>query len=55
MLCIDTFTVCDYLDITECNQNTCSGNGECIEVVGGGTRCICNQGHTSANCSVGRF
>ena len=39
------------LDITECNSATCNGQGECFEIVGGGTECVCNPGYTSHDCS----
>ena len=43
------------VDITECDANTCSGNGMCTEVVGGGTKCICEAGYTSENCSQSEY
>ena len=42
------------LDITECKYSTCNGQGECIEIVGGGTECVCNPGYTSENCSLSK-
>ena len=44
-----------YLDIIECQTSTCSENGECLEIDGAGTRCICIDGYTSADCSTGRY
>ena len=44
-----------YLDIVECTNTTCSGNGECIEKVGGGTECLCEAGYTSDNCSESKY
>ena len=38
-------------DITECKESTCSDNGECLEIDGEGTRCICKDGYTSKDCS----
>ena len=44
-----------YLDIVECTNTTCSGNGDCIEKVGGGTECLCEAGYTSDNCSESKY
>ena len=38
-------------DITECKELTCSDIGECLEIDGEGTRCICKDGYTSKDCS----
>ena len=43
-----------FVDITECSVSVCSGNGQCVEVVGGGTQCLCDAGYTSSDCSVGK-
>ena len=40
-----------FTDITECKESTCSDNGECLEIDGEGTRCICKDGYTSEDCS----
>ena len=37
-----------------CGLNTCNGNGECLNLNGGGTRCICDSGFTSDDCSQGK-
>ena len=41
-------------DIVECSQSTCSGHGSCVEMVGGGTACVCDMYYTSVNCSIGK-
>ena len=38
---------------SQCDPDPCNGNGECLELNGGGFRCICNQGFTSDDCSQG--
>ena len=37
---------------TECRETTCSGNGECLSLIGGSSMCICNAGYTAENCDV---
>ncbi|XP_067949917.1 uncharacterized protein [Watersipora subatra] len=31
---------------------SCGGNGECLELAGGGFRCICDDGFSSSNCQT---
>ena len=42
-----------FTDVVSCTTETCNGHGERIEVVGGGTACICTVGYTGTNCSMG--
>ena len=39
---------------TGCQKSTCSGHGECLELKGNDVRCICDDGYTSDNCSIGK-
>ena len=41
-----------HSDIIECQVSSCSGNGECKELRGGGTLCLSEPGWTSSDCSV---
>lgn len=56
MYCIVPYFIVLYctvlIDITECGSDTCSGNGECIEKIGGGTSCCCDEGFSGSDCSV---
>ena len=45
----------DYIlltDVTECGVPTCNGQGTCVEEVGGGYICVCNEGITGAFCDT---
>ena len=50
---VQPFALCQFTDIVECTNDTCSGNGNCTELVGGGTECECSSGWIGANCETG--
>lgn len=32
--------------MVDCTSSSCSGQGTCLEVVGGGIQCVCDAGYT---------
>ena len=36
----------------ECDADSCSGNGDCVERLGGGVICICEDRWSGDDCSV---
>ena len=38
------------LDVVDCDPTSCNSNGECIEVVGGGSVCRCEDGWRGEYC-----
>ena len=39
---------------SQCDPDPCSVNGECLELNGGGFKCVCDSGFTSVDCSQGK-
>ena len=44
-----------YLDIDDCENFNCSGNGKCKGRVSGFLICECNPGFFGDNCETGTF
>ena len=39
------------IDVSDCETGVCSNGGTCIERLGGGFHCICDEGFTGFDCS----
>ena len=40
------------LDVSQCETDTCSGNGECVHDTDGLPFCKCDEGWTNTNCNI---
>ena len=41
---------CMLTDVVECGVDTCLSGGTCLELVGGGTHCMCPPGFSGDDC-----
>ena len=39
-----------FTDVVECGVDTCLSGGTCLELVGGGTHCMCPPGFSGDDC-----
>ena len=44
-----------FIDLIECKSSTCRGHGDCVELTGPGTLCVCYDGYTLDDCSKSMF